>query len=81
MRNTRWILLLLMLAGCASAPTGNSSSQPLPVAVKANLPASTPGTLTESLQRGLDESLDDLAAVLGRLRKSQPLSDPAKPGL
>lgn len=79
MRNISLICVLLVLQGCAPL-RGDTSLPPLPEAVINPPPASTPGSLTESLQNGLQESLDDLAELLSRLRKLPPPIAPAPHG-
>lgn len=59
----------LVLLSCAQQPQRQDSSPPLPEAVTTPPPASIENSLTESLQRGLDESLIDLQQLLNRLRK------------
>ena len=72
MRNISWILLLLVVQGCASAPSEPMSlpqSAPLPEAVLQDRSAMGPNSLTENLEHGLNDSLEELKQLLDKLRK------------
>ena len=78
MRNFATIFVLLMLQACASESSKeNLYTHELPEVLTLKLPATTSGSLTQSLEDGLNESLSDLEQLLNRLRKSQQPTGPA----
>lgn len=96
MKSTIALLLALTLLGCAQPPVASSPPPPpLPSAVTNPPPASTEGSLSTSLQGGLQETLQDfqcslqeylnesildLLESLERARKSPPPPGPAPSG-
>lgn len=83
MRNMLLLCAALVLQACASNPPPPKPlpRPPMPAAVTVNLPASTEGSLTQSLQEFLNELRSDLQQSLDRARRSPPHSVPVRRGV